>query len=138
MRLFSAATILLFLGAIALFSLSVATSESEVGIFVIFPFIIADGPIALVAALLLIVGMAMIVIGFFSAISESQHEISRGSTYPTTEPKTEKRAGGVLLIGPIPIIFGSDSRMARSMLMLSIILVVVLIILFLVTSFLIL
>jgi uncharacterized protein (TIGR00304 family) len=41
------------------------------------------------------------------------------------ERKVEVKGGGVVLIGPIPIIFGSDAKWATIMIILAIILVVI-------------
>ena len=71
----------------------------------------------LVAAgfLLILAGFS---IGLVSLLrSQGSHIGSRG----------EKRGGAVIIIGPIPIIFGSDPGIARMFLILYIILVIVLI-----------
>jgi uncharacterized protein (TIGR00304 family) len=73
--------------------------------------------------LLIFVGLA---IGVISLLRPNRaHTGSRG----------EKRGGGVIIIGFIPIIFGSDPRTTKVLLILSIILVVVLIGLFLLGMF---
>jgi uncharacterized protein (TIGR00304 family) len=41
------------------------------------------------------------------------------------ERKAEVKGGGVILIGPIPIIFGSDAKWATIMIILAIVLVVI-------------
>ncbi|MGB9940765.1 TIGR00304 family membrane protein [Methanosarcina sp.] len=41
---------------------------------------------------------------------------------PATEAKSEIKAGGVIMLGPIPIIFGSDKESAKTAAILAIIL----------------
>jgi uncharacterized protein (TIGR00304 family) len=70
--------------------------------------------------LLVLVGLVVGVIGLFRP--SRTHTGSRGE---------RRRGGGVVIIGFIPIVFGSDPKTTKVLLILSIILVVVLIGLFL-------
>jgi uncharacterized protein (TIGR00304 family) len=71
---------------------------------------------------LVLVGVAIIFAGFFVVFlgmvlsSKGNEEGGR---------KTEVKGGGVILIGPIPIIFGSDARWASVAVVLAIVLIVV-------------
>lgn len=49
---------------------------------------------------------------------------------PSKESKSEVKAGGVIMIGPIPIIFGSDKESARTAAILAIILMLLSLIIF--------
>ena len=63
-----------------------------------------------VGLLLIIVGFAVVVVSFLSR---------EGGT------KTEIKGGGVIMIGPIPIIFGSDAKWASVAIALAIVLILV-------------
>jgi uncharacterized protein (TIGR00304 family) len=49
--------------------------------------------------------------------------------------KGKVRAGGAIIIGPVPIIFGTDRKSLKTILLLSITLTVLLIILFVILNF---
>lgn len=71
---------------------------------------------------LILLGTAIIIAGIvvvlFATISSS------GTKSDETEKRTEVRGGGVIMIGPIPIIFGSDPKWAVIAILLAIVLVV--------------
>ena len=74
---------------------------------------------------LVLVGIAIIVAGFlalFAATASGGGSKEEGS-------KGGVKGGGVVLIGPIPIIFGSDARWASIAIVLAIVLVVLVIVL---------
>lgn len=118
----------LFLAGIALLVISVATEEGEIGLFIVFPFIIAEGAIAVLAAVLIFVGIVMMMISFFVApvIIDEPGPVEDGPT----RVKSNKRFGGVVLIGPVPIIFGSDRSTAKGLIILAIALVALAILLY--------
>jgi uncharacterized protein (TIGR00304 family) len=76
---------------------------------------------------MLFLGMVVLFISFFIASTSG----SEGAHARTTEPdqsseedglSTKVKGGGVLLIGPIPIVFGSDWKMAITAILLTILL----------------
>jgi len=70
------------------------------------------------------VGVVLIVVGFaFAALSllTSPHKVGR-----------EVRGAGIVMVGPIPIVLGSDARWATLALVLAIVLTVLLVLLYLV------
>jgi uncharacterized protein (TIGR00304 family) len=71
---------------------------------------------------LIFVGIGIIVVGFlvvFLATAISGRSSEEG------EKRTEVRGGGIIMIGPIPIIFGSDARWASAAIVLAIVLIVI-------------
>jgi uncharacterized protein (TIGR00304 family) len=71
---------------------------------------------------LVFVGVAIILAGFlvvFLATVMSSNSSEEG------EKRSEVRGGGVILIGPIPIIFGSDAKWASIAVVLAIVLIVI-------------
>jgi len=73
---------------------------------------------------LIYLGVAIVLAGFllvFLAAAMSGRPSEEG------ERRTEVRGGGVIMIGPIPIIFGSDARWASIAVVLAIVLIVLVI-----------
>ena len=67
---------------------------------------------------LVLVGVGIIVAGFLVLMLAAS---SGGSE----RDKTQVRGGGVVMIGPIPIIFGSDARWASVAIVLAIVLILI-------------
>jgi len=123
--------VFVFLAGVACIIAAAATGEAEVQLFIIFPIISGSSLLFIVGVLLIV---ASFVLGFILAattITEMEpvqplppkDTVRAGQT--TEGPRRNTRYGGVVLIGPIPIIFGSDRKMAWTMLALAIILIVV-------------
>ena len=74
----------------------------------------ADNLIFVIGLLLALVGFAVAILAFIFAILRS----ARGAG--------QVRGGGVVMIGPVPIVFGTDKQSARVLVLLGIILMVVL------------
>lgn len=66
--------------------------------------------------LLVLLGMLLILLGVFS---QAYHAWKTGSAEPL---ENGVRAGGVIMIGPIPLIFGSDPGMVKLAIILAIVL----------------
>ncbi|MDI9624515.1 MAG: TIGR00304 family protein [Methanothermobacter sp.] len=73
---------------------------------------------------LIIVGIILIILGIFLVFAGSIISIFK------TKEGAEVKTGGVIMIGPIPIIFGSDRGMAIIGFLMAIILMIVAYILF--------
>jgi uncharacterized protein (TIGR00304 family) len=94
--------ILLIALGIVLVAISVLTGEARVALVLIIPVIYGGG-------LLLLGGIICVVAGFLLLFASSTG-VEDGET--GAQPASERKSGGVLLIGPIPIIFGSDRKIA--------------------------
>lgn len=90
--------LLLFIFGIILIILSFLEGKARAGIFIIFPFIFATGILAFIGMILIFLSIFMSIFSF-----NRKYEI---------KTKMEKKHGGVIFIGPIPIIFSSDEKMA--------------------------
>ena len=75
---------------------------------------LADNLIFLIGLLLALAGFAVAILAFIFAILRS----ARGAG--------QVRGGGVVMIGPVPIVFGTDKQSARMLVLLGIILMTVL------------
>lgn len=108
------------LGGAAVSAYAVWTGQAEVGLLVIVPFLVGTGPLALL-------GIGLLFAGF---VGLSWWAMTRPLTAPDTSPpppgaqhtrpapeegahqEEGTRGGGVILLGPIPIVLGSDRRTA--------------------------
>jgi uncharacterized protein (TIGR00304 family) len=73
---------------------------------------------------LLFVGVAIILVGFLVVFLAM---MSEGKSSEDEGKRTRVKGGGVILIGPIPIIFGSDARWTSIAIVLTIVLILLVI-----------
>lgn len=99
----------------------------------------------MIGSYLVIIGMLMFISGFFLIFVASFYRVGNskkgdehtsfegGHNSWTSSPntgqesipdKTEVRGGGIIMLGPIPIIFGSDNKSTSTMVVLAIVLMV--------------
>ena len=110
---------LLFLAGIICFVAGVLNGEAEVGFVLIFPFIIGSGLLSLLGVLLLFFGMLLYIGGFFHDNLRDHTVVDNEISHESSKPKL--RGGGVILIGPLPIIFGTSWKMTLVALVITII-----------------
>jgi len=118
-----------FMAGVASITAAAVSGEAQVQLFIIFP-VISGNSLLFILGVLLIV--ASFILGFVLAatsITETEPTPPPGSTGATAQteetPQKKTRFGGVVLIGPVPIVFGSDRRMALTMLLLAIVLIAI-------------
>jgi len=122
--------IAVFLAGVACIVVAAATGEAQVQLLIIFPLISGTSWLFILGVMLII---ASFVLGFVfaaPAMTEEDQASPRtpGVRHPEDaqqEPRRKARYGGVVLIGPVPIVFGSDRNVALIMLVLAIVLIVV-------------
>jgi uncharacterized protein (TIGR00304 family) len=116
----------LFVAGVACIAASVVSGETDVSLLVIFPVFTGSSG-------LFLLGTALVVFSFiagFMALMVGQVELAGAVLNPgdgtpeATKTRTDKRYGGVVLIGPVPIAFGSDRRTALAMLAVGIVLAI--------------
>jgi uncharacterized protein (TIGR00304 family) len=97
-------------GAI-LFVYGIYLGEVVVAVVVIFPVLISNGAIGAAAMLLLVLGLMALVLSYFFV---EGGEVGPSDKQGALDDGEERKMGfgGVVLIGPVPIIFGSDRRTA--------------------------
>lgn len=105
--------LLVFLAGVGLIAFSVVKGDSGFALFLIFPVVYGGG-------LYMGLGVLFIFLSFLLLFILPMSEVDRGrkgeGVYRTKEKRTESKYGGVIFIGPIPIIFGKDKSMAKKML----------------------
>ncbi len=112
----------LFAAGIALVLLSIFRGEGSAGIVVCVPFFFGNGLLASLGVVCFIGGMVMLLLGIARAAAaqaarqrREPAEETDGQARTQAGNATKTRAGGVILLGPIPIVFGSDPGMSRTM-----------------------
>lgn len=109
-----------------LLAIGVIYKEISVGIFVFFPFVVGSGPYIALTMMMFLFSMIAL---FFSFSKEGRtiqkHRIERDIKSDETKDSystSHVKAGGVILIGPIPIVFGSSKKMVVSLLCITLLL----------------
>ncbi|MCD6171488.1 MAG: DUF131 domain-containing protein [Thermoplasmata archaeon] len=103
---------ILFLSGLIFIIASFLIGESKAGIFIIFPFIYGNG-------LLAFIGIILIFLSFLFPIFSFKIEGKEIKNIKT---------GGIIFIGPLPIIFSNDSRIIPILLILTAIILTIFII----------
>lgn len=127
MRSFALLALAALIGGVALLAYSAAVGQGQVHLVLIFPVFTGTG-------LLPFLGMLLIFAAFFLGFWAFATQPSAGLPQPvgpvppppSPPPAPARRFGGVVFLGPFPIIFGSDAKMAKYMLVLGIALTVLL------------
>jgi uncharacterized protein (TIGR00304 family) len=113
----------LFFGGVVCIAAAVLSGSADVSLFIVFPvFSGSSGLFVLGTALIVfsfIAGFAFLMMGQFEMANASQR-LGEDVFYSDRQRKDSK-FGGVILVGPVPIAFGSDYRTALTMLVVGII-----------------
>jgi len=114
--------VLVFVAGVACIVVAAASGNAEVQLLVIFPLVSGSGWLFILGIVLII---ASFILGFVLAASSMEEPPSPVETPSQRKTGTQKRYGGVVIIGPVPIIFGSDRKMAFLMLVVAIVIIAV-------------
>ncbi|MEZ0248480.1 MAG: DUF131 domain-containing protein [Thermoproteus sp.] len=79
---------------------------------------------------LIALGMGLFLLGIFLMFLAFLLEARRSAEEKSGE-RQEAEAGGVIIVGPVPIVFGTNQRIAKIVLVLAIVLTVLVLVLFL-------
>jgi len=114
------------LGVIGIMILGYSVSEGEgnAGIFLIFPVFYGSGLFAFLGVLCIMGAMILGFVGFAEYAAAKQGPEPGSTQKARGKPQRSVRGGGVVLIGPIPIIFGSDPKTAVVLVILALIIMV--------------
>jgi len=118
MNKFHLLSMIFFILGFGLILLAISSGEVKGGFFVVFPFLVGAGIYASLGILLIFLAFIMLIFGIFESFKEENFEIE-----PTEMPEKKIEGGGVVLIGPFPIVFGTNLRIALILIVLAIILV---------------
>ena len=96
------------------------------GFFLFFPFIVASGFYALLGAMLIFIAFFLLFLGMIREMRSDieQYRFERYTDYrlPGEGERSERKVegGGVVMVGPIPIVFGTSSEIFKFMLAMAI------------------
>ena len=101
----------IILAGAALLAYSVATGEMQVALVLIVPVVYGSSAMGILAIGLVIAGVFIFMVDPF--LDANAEDAERDPAEETAQPGITKKPefGGVVLIGPIPIIFGSSKGM---------------------------
>jgi uncharacterized protein (TIGR00304 family) len=110
-----------FIAGVLTMALAVAAGQANVYLVLVIPVIVGTGPLAFLGIILVFAGFLFT---FLLWPSRFPQDPGHGDALPTPPQASApaRRWGGVLFLGPIPVIFGSDPRMTRTMLLLGVVL----------------
>ena len=111
----------LILGII-FFLIGILAGDVEAGFVLIFPFLVGSGHYAVLGFLFMFIAIILFMFGFASTTRASIDLPFDEDTYDIKRKKSVK-GGGVILIGPIPIVFGTSWKIAVLLMMAAIILI---------------
>jgi uncharacterized protein (TIGR00304 family) len=121
-------TCLIIIGIIML-AISAIVGEGSAGIVLIFPVFIGTGIYSVIGVLCILAGFVLLFFGFairFTAPEEAFEHYYEPPKHVPEEPTSKRvEGGGVVLIGPFPIIFGTSTKLVFWLVILTIILIVV-------------
>ncbi len=124
---------LLIVIGVFLLAYSVVYGEGKVMILLIIPVFYGNDIFAFIGVLSLMGGIFLLFLSYAENMAGRIEPGAKGRKAQKPAVPTKKlRAGGVVLIGPIPIIMGSDMKMAVIAMILAIVLIMAAILLFLV------
>lgn len=116
--------VFLIIGLILL-AFGVFQGEVSFGLAVFIPFIIGSGFYALLGIVLVFFGIILLFIVHIPIFYSNGRKTTHLSKYKEVDyqQKTVK-SGGIILIGPIPIVFGSTKKMVISLLLVAIVCII--------------
>ncbi len=124
-----------FVAGAAFIAASVALGHGQVFLLLIFPGVVSSSPLALLGFLLIFLSF---ILGFLSVVPglplEEVHRpepVSPQGAYPPPVVEKRRSFGGIIFLGPIPVVFGSSPRVTTIMLVLGLAISAILVILFL-------
>lgn len=123
MNKFHFLSLIFFVISIIFFVLGFLKGDLQTGIFVIFPFIAGSGIFAFTGFIFIFIALLLFTFGFSTGIESDKIRYEKDNAGQIK--KTSLKGGGVVLIGPIPIIFGTNWKVAVLLMILAIILILV-------------
>jgi uncharacterized protein (TIGR00304 family) len=122
------------LAGVALLIYGVAIGEMQVALLLIVPVIFGSSILGILAIGLIIAGVFVAIADSFLSAERKSSQDRLSNESGLTETPKRKEFGGVVLIGPIPIVFGSSKRMALLAAVIAVIILVLMILSFFFSS----
>jgi len=117
-------SLICFISGVAFFALGFLSGDIETGVFVVFPFLAGSGIYAFLGFIFIFIAILLFMFGFVSLATTSSLHVDREDEHVYPKKKTSVKSGGVILIGPIPIVFGSNWKIAVILIIVAILLII--------------
>ncbi len=104
---------------------------AKVGIFFIFPFIISNNALSVIPALIIFIGfISLFILPFQGTINNDYNDESNQNVNDYNKNNTEKKSsfGGLVMIGPVPIIFGNNKKLVYISMIIALVIIILYII----------
>ena len=115
-----------FVAGVLTMALAVGQRQANVYLVLVIPVIVGTGPLAFLGIILVFAGFLLTFLLWPARFAEGPGNRDVLSASPEGAAPA-RRWGGVLFLGPIPVVFGSDPRMTRTMLLIGVVLFVALV-----------
>ena len=116
-------SLICFIIGIVFFAFGVFSGDVETGFVVVFPFIAGSGIYAFLGFIFVFISVLLFMFSFNSSVGSNDFQADYDG-YPPSR-KTSIKGGGVVLIGPIPIVFGSNWKIAVVLMVLAICIIII-------------
>ena len=116
-------SLMLFIIGLVFIILGVISGEVEAGFILIFPFLKGSGIYAVIGIILIFGAFVSYIFGVIRA-NNIDFITPKDNEQPGFKEKSIK-GGGVILIGPIPIVFGSNWKIAVLLMALAIVIMII-------------
>ena len=113
--------LLAFIG-ISFFFIGFLFGDVESGFFVIFPFLLGSGIYAFLGFIFIFLAILLFMFGFSEYTDADEFQTDNYET--KLHKKTPFKGGGIVLIGPIPIVFGSSVKIVIALMIIAIIFII--------------
>jgi len=123
MNKFHILSLFFFILGFLFFTLGFLQGDVEGGVLIVFPFIGGSGIFAFLGVISFFMAILLFMFGFTSTLKSDDSGFENEER--PTQKKTSVKGGGVVLIGPIPIVFGTNWKIALVMMIVAIILILV-------------
>jgi uncharacterized protein (TIGR00304 family) len=117
-------SLVFFICGVVIFAIGVLSGEVETGFVVVFPFLVGSGIHAFLGFICVFIAILLFMFGFVGIVADTSSLKVEEDNEHYPQKKTSVKGGGVVLIGPIPIVFGSSWKIAVIMIVLVIILII--------------
>lgn len=117
-------SLVFFILGTVFFALGVFSGEVETGFVAVFPFLVGAGVYAFLGFIFIFIAILLFMFGFVSSATTSSLHVDREDEHVYPKKKTSVKSGGVILIGPIPIVFGSNWKIAVILMVVAILLII--------------
>jgi uncharacterized protein (TIGR00304 family) len=112
---YSRAAFILFILGIVLIGASAVFGKGKIGLLLFIPVFYGTGILAFFGILCIVVSMFLMFYSMTSILGDEEEHVA-----PVKQERKVK-AGGIIFIGPVPIVFGSDTKIVYIMLILALI-----------------